>query len=80
MTSQFTQRFKENIFIFIQKIQRSKNKICLNRIFVEFFFYYFDKLTDDVNAREIDFTNKTKKKDQILFINEVVIKIKRDLI
>jgi hypothetical protein len=80
MIFQFTQRFKENAFIFIQRIQRFKDKICLIRTFVEFFFYCFDKLIDDVNAREIDFTNTTKKWNQILFIDEIVIKIKRDLI
>jgi hypothetical protein len=80
MISQFTQRFQKNILIFIQRIQRFKDKICLIRTFVEFFFYCFDKLIDDVNVREIDFTNTTKRWDQILFIDEVVIKIKRDLI
>jgi hypothetical protein len=79
MTSQFTQRFRENIFIFIQRIQRSRNRICLIRILVEFFFYCSDKLIDDVNAREINFTNTTKKWDQIFFIDEIVIKIRRDL-
>jgi hypothetical protein len=67
---QFIQKFRENNLIFTQRIKFVWFEILLN----------FHKLIDDVNARRIDDANKTKKWDQFVFIYEIVIKIKRDLI